>query len=924
MNSTQQIPHHSIEGSLLAIAGDMYQAQYANNICVYAHFFYHTDENNSDGSLSYEEHNDSIGENVVPADDEVWDIDEQAVLDDFHSESNLPQEKSTLRSVKWVLLFILLWSTFYSVSASAINHLLKFISYLLKWLSPMTTLSMSFPSSLYKVKKALGLQQDDFIKYVVCPQCHSLYAFNSCYEITGSRTVLKCCSKVQFPLHPHRSRRTQCNHSLVRKVILTNGSEKVYPLKVYSYKSVKESLYAMMCRPGILQQCEEWRSRKIPTNCMFDVYDGKVWSEFMVYKEKPFLAEKYNLALMVNVDWFQPFKFSEYSVGVIYLAILNLPRTMRYKIENILIVGIIPGPKEPSSLNTYMSPLVDELLDLWENGLSIEIGAQAANVRAALICAACDIPAARKLCGFLGHSSSHCPRCNIRFSYDKEYKKMDYSGITEYTSKSNSLHVQHAEATRLCHTQAKKEAYEHEHGSRYSELMRLPYFDCVRFTIIDPMHNLFLGTSKYILKNIWLSEDSPLISRKDMSAIQEIVDSTKLPSTIGRIPHKIESSFSSFTADQWKNWILYFSLVALHGVIPVEHLECWRCFVLACSLICSPKISRDVIDQSHALLMKFQEKYEAIYGKLRVTPNIHLHRHLKECLIDYGPVYGFWLFSFERFNGIIGSYHTNQKSIEIQLMRRFLSDLSVHTLCYTDLSIQQHKDLFNDFLDTNKSLLKGSLHQTIDFEMFSSAIADITLLFELPSMPLHPSQNYLLKLSIQCCGPYSRKIFDTDSLSYLTASYHQFLPSIDVSSIPMLFESFQELQLWGDRIGCNSSRLERCCCIKAIWTNGSGLIDTSMMDMRAGLIEFFFRQSVLIAGKYETVVMAAVKWFQSHPIRHKLGKPIELWIPDLFVPFGPSTFIPVTRISTQCCYGLIKIERETFMAVCPLNPKILM
>ena len=212
-------------------------------------------------------------------------------------------------------------------------------------------------------------------------------------------------------------------------------------------------------------------------------------------------------------------------------------------------------------------------------------------------------------------------------------------------------------------------------------------------------------------------------------------------------------------------------------------------------------------------------------------------------------------------------------------MRRFLSDSSVRTLCYTDSSIQQHKDIFTDFLDINKSLLKGSLHQTIDFEMFSSAIADITVLFELPSIPLHPSQNYLLKLSIQCCGPYSRKSFDTDSLNYLTTSDRQFLPSIDINCIPMLYESFQVLQLWGDKIGCNSSRLEQCCCIKAISTNGSGLIDTSMMDMRPGLVEFFFRQSVLIDGMYETIVIAAVKLLQSHPIRHKLGKPIELWIP---------------------------------------------
>ncbi len=40
-----------------------------------------------------------------------------------------------------------------------------------------------------------------------------------------------------------------------------------------------------------------------------------------------------------------------------------------------------------------------------------------------------------------------------------------------------------------------KERSEHfkEHGSRWAEIMRLPYYDCIRMTVIDPMHNLLLG-----------------------------------------------------------------------------------------------------------------------------------------------------------------------------------------------------------------------------------------------------------------------------------------------------------------------------------------------------------------------------------------------------------------------------------------------
>ena len=50
-----------------------------------------------------------------------------------------------------------------------------------------------------------------------------------------------------------------------------------------------------------------------------------------------------------------------------YLTIMNLPRTIRFKQENVILIGLIPGPKEPEGdINDYHSPLVTELLQLWE------------------------------------------------------------------------------------------------------------------------------------------------------------------------------------------------------------------------------------------------------------------------------------------------------------------------------------------------------------------------------------------------------------------------------------------------------------------------------------------------------------------------------------------------------------------------------
>ena len=45
---------------------------------------------------------------------------------------------------------------------------------------------------------------------------------------------------------------------------------------------------------------------------------------------------------------------------------MNLPRTIWFKPENIIIVGIIPGPSEPHhNINPYLEPLVRELLQFW-------------------------------------------------------------------------------------------------------------------------------------------------------------------------------------------------------------------------------------------------------------------------------------------------------------------------------------------------------------------------------------------------------------------------------------------------------------------------------------------------------------------------------------------------------------------------------
>ena len=78
------------------------------------------------------------------------------------------------------------------------------------------------------------------------------------------------------------------------------------------------------------------------------------------------------LSLYFHVDFFNSEGMTIYrattSSGIIAAACLNLPLEICYKAENMYLVGVIPGPKEPHlmELNHYIRPVVDQLSDSWK------------------------------------------------------------------------------------------------------------------------------------------------------------------------------------------------------------------------------------------------------------------------------------------------------------------------------------------------------------------------------------------------------------------------------------------------------------------------------------------------------------------------------------------------------------------------------
>jgi hypothetical protein len=169
------------------------------------------------------------------------------------------------------------------------------------------------------------------------------------------------------------------------------------------------------------------------------------------------------------------------------------------------------------------------------------------------------------------------------------------------------------------------------------------------------MHCLFLGVAKWIIKSIFINQNK--LSMEQLRVAQNRMDYIDLPSDIGRIPPKIaigNEGFSNLTADQWKTFIMIYSTSILWDMLDNNDRKILGHFVRACNLLVARFITDDDLKEAQERLKDMAHLIENTYGPEFITSNIHLALHISDCCRDYGPIYTFWLFPFERLNGYIG------------------------------------------------------------------------------------------------------------------------------------------------------------------------------------------------------------------------------------------------------------------------------
>lgn len=298
---------------------------------------------------------------------------------------------------------------------------------------------------------------------------------------------------------------------------------------------------------------------------------------------------------------------------------------------------------------------------------------------------------------------------------------------------------------------------------------------------------------------------------------------------------------------------------------------------------------------------------------------MHLHCHLAECTKDYGPIFGFWLFSFERYNGMLGRFPNNQKHIEVQLMQRFETEMQLHALPLPETLQEPFFALLNTATGDAYDLLKLQA----DFELYYLANSDfqqanVMLIFKcLWNIPSCWTIHLFTNLELVPMSRSLRHVFTVPG----------FIPGID--SLPVTSRCYKRIE-FGEEVFSvfNSSRYGRHCFILASWAGSGGDIDTKC-GLRPGRIQkIYIYKFVAGDGEVYTLPLCRVEWYKEHSKKNMFGRGLHLYCKEDFEPFGPSSFMPIACITSKFApaYGSINVAVtgttfECVLFVCPLRSR---
>lgn len=382
-----------------------------------------------------------------------------------------------------------------------------------------------------------------------------------------------------------------------------------------------------------------------------------------------------DIALQILTDGCQITKLRNFSTNPVIIINLNLPPTIRYNTENILLSTIIPGPNKHGNFDSWLHPLVEELLLLGSTGLQSfnSHTKKSFTLKAWPIVVSGDGPASAECMGLVnpGNAKSPCHQCMIPgvqgaggATHYIPHTEQGFSGFEPREKLRAQIDLHDALRTDAAQRTSQKE-FGITRKSVFTKLCSLHFprsfpldlMHCVLQNIVPSLFYLWRGKrfeaddvaelrkaakahKKKYPEAQPLSTDVPsyVIHPKEWIFIGDAQHKSRktIPNLLsGNAPRRIDKHSKGYKAKEWEAWLVRDGVTLLNEIDDFEpYLKNFQQLGMLYSLARGWDITPTDLIQVHNSCVSFVREFETLYygndpTKLKVCRiNNHALLHL--------------------------------------------------------------------------------------------------------------------------------------------------------------------------------------------------------------------------------------------------------------------------------------------------------
>ena len=450
-------------------------------------------------------------------------------------------------------------------------------------------------------------------------------------------------------------------------------------------------------------------------NYVSDITTGAKYRSF----EQDSFQGQSNICLLWNTDGLPIANNSNAQVWLLQAQIINIPPEKRRTFQ--FVCGVYYSREKKPNVTYFLKPFVNSLINLYQNGFEWYDKKDNVTCRSTVIApiATLDAPARAPVQNLMQFNGEYgCTYCEHPGEIGKTGSGFNrvYPVANEDIEKRTKDRM-FSQALEVIMTEV-----EHCKGVKGPSITALlPKFDPADSFVPDYMHAILLGVFRMLIK-LWFStkyKDKPFYIKKSFrDSINESLSKIFPPDYIPRTP-RILKYIHFLKASELKEKLLHYFPILLKDKLPTIYYEHFLLFAYGTTTLLKPKISEQEIKLAEYLYNLFIIKFEKMYGRNKMSFNLHQLKHIIHHVRLWGPLWSWSAFDFEDGNGYVKKIVHGSNKLEMEIAYSMYL-FNAHTILKNKLEIVSDKNSDIDKIVPLGKVLQNIIYKTNESESIKS------------------------------------------------------------------------------------------------------------------------------------------------------------------------------------------------------------